>query len=341
MAATAVSDIIVPASWDPYMRRLTVDSWNLMQAGVIVESPGINVKLAGGGNTFERPSWQDLDGTSAEQLATDDSTEAAVNAVSTFQETIVRLSRTKAWAWANLATTLAGDDPASFVASRVAVYWQRRWQEVLISMLIGIFAANDAAAAGSDTHTAGDLTFDGSNGGVFSAGLSTISASKVIDALGTMGQNDDSITTMFAHSIVRDRMRKENLIEVVRDSDTNLDIEFYAGKRLFVNDNLTNAAGIYETWFFGPGAFEMGAIAPPDRAGTVLLDLPLQGTGMGVEGLLTRWVFAIHPVGYVYAGTATGAGPTNAVLDDAASWSRRTPERGQVAIARLKTTETA
>ena len=51
----------------------------------------------------------------------------------------------------------------------------------------------------------------------------------------------------------------------------------------------------------------------------------------------------MHPAGHAYAGTPANGGPSNAAtannLAAAASWNRVYPERKQIKIARLRTTE--
>jgi len=52
-------------------------------------------------------------------------------------------------------------------------------------------------------------------------------------------------------------------------------------------------------------------------------------------------MYSVHPNGYFWVPSGSGAeaGPTNATLALAASWSRRYPERRQIPFARIRTRE--
>jgi len=70
--ATQISDVIVPEIFTPYMQTLTEEKSRLVQSGLLARSPAIDVLLAGGGLTFQVPSFNDLDN-DADRISTDTS----------------------------------------------------------------------------------------------------------------------------------------------------------------------------------------------------------------------------------------------------------------------------
>ena len=136
--------------------------------------------LAGGGTSFNAPSWRDNDDDSnilVDRVSTDDPGVVATPAnIQSNQEIARRLSRNQSWKTMDLAAALAGDDPANSIASNVAAYWRRRLQAVFVSTWTGIFADNAQVAPNDDpragiTNTAAqdELTVDIS--GAFTPGV--------------------------------------------------------------------------------------------------------------------------------------------------------------------------
>ena len=69
---TRVSDVIVPEIFTPYTQTLTEEKSRLVQSGLITRSEALDNLLAGGGITFQVPSWKDLDN-DADRISTDTS----------------------------------------------------------------------------------------------------------------------------------------------------------------------------------------------------------------------------------------------------------------------------
>lgn len=67
---TQVADLIVPEIFTPYTQQLTEEKARLVQSGVLTRNPLIDEKLAGGGLTFNIPSFNDLDN-DADRVSTD------------------------------------------------------------------------------------------------------------------------------------------------------------------------------------------------------------------------------------------------------------------------------
>jgi len=337
---TRVSDVIVPAIFTPYAQNITEEKSRLVQAGVLVRDAELDRLLAGGGLTFDAPSWKDLDN-DAERVTSDDPTENAThNKIGTLKEVAVRLSRNQSWTSMDLTAVLAGANPMEAIGNRVGEYWARRQQAALLATMAGVFADNDAAPAASE-HTQYDLTNDDS-GGSYSAGVTNFTAEGFIDTLTLMGDSEDSLGILFVHSIVYARMKKNNLIDFIPDSEGKVNIPTFMGRRVIIDDGMPNpSSGIYHSYLLGAGAFRLGVGTPNDA--TELDRIPGAGNGGGQDVLYNRVMWAIHPVGHKYAGTAPNGGPSNAAtsnnLAHAGSWQRVFPERKQIKIARYVTRE--
>lgn len=343
---TQIADVVVPEIFTPYTQQLTEDKARLIQAGAVARDPELDRLLAGGGLTFDAPSWKDLD--NDEERTSTDSVPARYTAgvadpdplkIGTATEIAVRLSRNNSWSSADLASVLAGADPMAAIADRVAYYWTRRLQAMFVATVKGLFADNDAAPSGTE-HVAGDMTHDIS-GASYSAGVTDFSAEAFLDAALTMGDSQDGLRMVMVHSVVYNRMQKNNLIDFIPDARGEIMIPTFLGREVIVDDNVPFSSGVYQSWMFGPGALRLGVGTP--KVPTELERLAGAGNGGGAETLYNRVEWCLHPVGNKYAGTSPKGGPSNAAtannLADAGSWQRVFPERKQIKIARLITRE--
>ncbi len=214
MAVTQISDVIVPRVFSPYVQLQTQEKTRVIQAGALVRDESIDEMLAGGGITFDMPSWNDLLNDS-ENISTDQAfgvNDSVPQKTSAVNEVAVRLSRNKSWSSADLTSALAGADPMASIADRVSTYWSRRLQAAFIATIKGIFADNAAAPTGTE-HVQNDLTNDIS-GASFIEGVTSFSAEAFLDTLLTMGDSSDMLGILMTHSVVMNRMLKNDLIEV-------------------------------------------------------------------------------------------------------------------------------
>ncbi|MCK5090519.1 MAG: hypothetical protein KAQ88_11125, partial [Hyphomicrobiaceae bacterium] len=222
MAEVRIADVVVPEIFAPYVQTLTEQKTALVDSGVVVRDPALDGFLAGGGTTFNAPSWRDIDDDSnilADRVSSDNPATIAVpEKIQTNQELATRLSRNQSWKTMDLVAALAGDDPANAIASRVAAYWRRRLQAVFVATWTGIFAdnaqvtPNDDPRAGITNNAAqDDLTVDIS--GAFTAGVTDFSAEAFIDAITTAGDSQGDFVAVMMHSIVFSKAQKNNLID--------------------------------------------------------------------------------------------------------------------------------
>lgn len=345
---TRVSDVIVPEVFTPYMMVLTEEKSRLVQSGLLSRSEALDNLLAGGGITFQVPSFRDLDN-DADRISTDTSVpfadaDAALPAgvarppdplkIQTLKEIAVRLNRNNSWSSSDLAAILAGADPMQAIASRVADYWQRRLQAAFIATWNGVIADNVA-------NDAGDYVNDISGGG-YVAGVTDFSAEAFLDAAQTMGDSQEDLTGVAVHSVVYNRMQKNNLIDFIPDARGEINIPTFLGREVIVDDGLPRTGSVYDTWLFGAGTTQFGVGTPP--VPTEVDRKPGGGNGGGQDVLYSRVMWTLHPTGHAWTGTAGDGGPANTGtgnddLDEAGSWNRVYPERKQIKFARLVTRE--
>lgn len=342
--ATRVSDVIVPEVFTPYTQLLTEEKSRLIQSGLITRSEALDGLLAGGGLLFNVPSFRDLDN-DAERISTDTSVpfnhpDASLPAgvarppnplkIQTLSEMAVRMNRNNSWSSTDLAAILAGVDPMNAIASRVAAYWVRRLQAAFIATWNGVIADNAAA-------NGGDYMNDIS-GASFADGVTNFSAEAFLDAAQTMGDSQEDLVAVAVHSVVYNRMQKNNLIDFIPDSRGEINIPTFLGREVIVDDGMPRTGSVYDTWLFGSGATQMGVGTPPVATET---DRKAGGgNGGGQDVLYSRVMWTLHPGGHAFtmAGVPDG-GPSNVDLADAGSWSRVFPERKMIKFARLVTRE--
>jgi hypothetical protein len=251
----------------------------------------------------------------------------------------------------DLSSKLAGDDPLDAIVDLAADWWKIRLQKAVIATMQGVFNDNAAAPDGTE-HVQEDLSYDVS-AGAFDPGVTNISAAAVIDALALLGDSRSDIVAMMVHSTVKSTLEKNDLIDFVRDSDSNDEIPTFRGLRLIEDDALPNpagssaigantASGIYHTWFLGRNAVRYGSGEP--SVPTETHRQALAGKGGGQEILTNRVEWMVHPTGHAYdVSSPPIGGPGNANsptgLSHADSWKRVFPQRKQIKIVRLVTRE--
>jgi len=321
MAATQIANVVVPEVFTSYVQLLSTEKSAFIQSGVVVEDPQFSEMLNGGGRTFNMPHWEDLADTEA-NVSSDalvGVSDAVPDLITSGQDISVRHNRNHSWSSADLAGQLAGSDPQDAIANRVAAYWVRQEQSYLINTLEGVFADN---LANDSSDMINDVALPA--GGTPTA-VNLFSAEAFIDTQQTMGDAMDNLVACAMHSVVFSRAKKNNLIDFIPDSRGEVDIPFFQGLRVIVDDGMPAVANTgnvdYTTYFFGAGSIGRGTGSP--KVSTEIDRFILAGDGGGQEVLVNRREFILHPRGIQWTDTTiAGQSPDNSELATTANWDR-------------------
>lgn len=321
MATVRLSDVqFDPDVYLSYVQEDRPDRNAYTDSGVAVTSNALQARASGEGEITTIPYWKDLDATGENMSSDDPAVSATPDKIGTGKMVARKLFINNAWQSANLVSSLIGDeDPMRQIASRTSAYWRQRFAARIRGATLGIYAAN---AAGS-----GDMIFDVSTeDGANATAANRWSFEGFVDAVGTMGENADALALMGVHPDTMTQMRKQQAIEYIQDSETGILIPTYNGKRLVEDKGLPVIAGgtsgfRYVSVLYKAGAFGYGEGAA--KYPTAVEMDELAGNGAGVETLVERKEWIIHPEGYQWTETAVaGQSPTVAEFETASNWSR-------------------
>lgn len=303
MAATVLSDVIVPEVFTPYVIERTAELSSFWQSGIVGQVDGLT--LGEGGQKVQMPFWQDLAGD--DQILTTD-TNLTVSNITAEKDVAVLNARALVYGAKDLAGTLAGDDPMQAIGDLVADKWARRLQSCLINTLNGAMGALAAESPAVNT-----LNISGLSGAA-----AVFDGEAFIDAMGTLGDAETRLAAVAVHSATYRLMKKQNLIEFIPNARGEVIIPTYMGKRVIVDDGMPVSSGVYTTYLFGEGAIGYAEGSPKVPVETERNAL----VGGGEEYLVSRRHFVLHPRGIAWDGTPAKDTPTNAELATAGNWSR-------------------
>jgi hypothetical protein len=316
MAKTQISDIVVVAdTMFPYMVQRSTENSRLYQSGIVTNDAELDRASEGTAMTVRMPFWNDLTG---ESEGLSDTTALTPDKIGADQDKAVKHYRGKAWAANELVKYFAGADPITTIVDRIADFWTRDMQNViLIPTLNGLFGAAGALLA---THQYSVATV--------AAGAPTdanrIDSDPIIDATGLLGDRWAEIVAMAMHSVPFRRLQKLGLIDFVSLADQNLQVPFFLGREVIVDDGIATidpGGGLalrYPIYMFGRGAFGLGnSTIPLEEAFETDRD-----SLAGDDILISRRHFILHPRGAAFVGTYTGQTPSKTDLATPANWDK-------------------
>lgn len=315
---TKVADVIVPEIWARYAPELVTQKSELINSGIAQNDEAVAQLISGGGRMLHLPMWKELSG---EDEVMSDSAAITTAKLSSAVEIAPVLIRAKGWAVNELAGALAGDDPFKSILTQYAIWWSRREQAVALSIMKALF-----------DETNGALKENLSDIAALADAAGVISAAAVLDAKQKLGDNALRLTCICMHSDVYTALQKQDLIEYLPASVYYGGFSTYLGYRVLVDDNMPKSADAkpeYTTYLFGEGAFVRAEGSPP-----MLTTMELARDAAASEDrLFTRRAFVLHPRGTKYIGTAAGATPSNAELEDPESWQLVAAAKGIPLVA--------
>lgn len=327
MATVQLSDIIDVTVFQDLPAVNSPELTAFYESGIVTRTALFDQLANAAGKTAELPFWNDLDETSAPNNSTDDPTDVATADKVTQGEQISRkLFLNKGWSTSDLATEVAmGENAMTHIRNRSDRYWTRQWQRYLLAIAAGVLADNVANDSGDMVN---DVAIEDGNN---ATEANLFSRTAFTTAAFTLGDHFNETGAVAMHSVVYKRAVDSDDIDFIPDSQGNMTIPTYLGKRVIVDDGMTVTAGAtsgfkYTTILFGAGAFGYGEGMPVmpvevEREAS-------QGNGGGIETLWTRKTQIIHPFGFKIQGTpADGISFTLAELASAATWSRVIPRK--------------
>ncbi len=330
---TRLTDVIEPMVFADYISIRTTELSAIFQSGIVATDAQLDALASGGGTTFNLPYWEDLASTEPNIGDDNPANIATPLGITASEDVAVKHFRNQAWSSMDLLTGVIGEDPMMEIGDKVAGYWARVDQQMLIASLTGVEADNVA-------NDSSDMVVDIATDAVGApAAAELISAEAIIDAKQTMGDHAEGLAAIGMHSVCFSRLQKLNLIDYIPDSRGEIQFPTYLGYRVIVDDGCPAVDGAnrttYTTYLFGTGAVAYGNGAA--RTPVEVEREALAGTGSGQETLVNRREFIMHPRGVKFTNsTVAGQSPTNAELQNALNWDR-VYDRKLVRIAILKT----
>ncbi|MGI9573903.1 major capsid protein [Alloalcanivorax xenomutans] len=321
MASTLLSDVIIPEVYSDYQAENSPEKTAFFQSGVAVRNPMLDQKANSGGDMLNVPFWKDLDASAEPNYSTDNPADLATPQKVVADKQIARMAYlNQGYSSADLSGEIAGSDPIQRVRNRFGTYWMRQWQRRLIPALNGVLADNVANDGGDMVE---DIAIEDGNN---ATDANLFSRTAFTGAAFTLGDMFESTSAIAVHSVVYKRMVDNNDVEFIPDSEGNLTIPTFLGRRIIVDDGMPVVAGAtsgfkYTSVLFGEGAVGYGEGTP--KMPVELQREANQGNGGGVETLWERKSWLIHPFGFAWQeASVAGESPTWAELATAANWNR-------------------
>lgn len=307
MPVTRIQDVIQPEVFTQYSIQRTMALSALIQSGIAQNTPEFDALASGPNTLINMPYWDDLTGDPEVMKDNGDTTPGKITAN---KDVARKMAWVKSYGANALSAMLSGDDPMKAIADLFSAYWTRQYQEMLLSILDGVFTASNMT---DKVHDISTLT----------GGNEFINGRTFIDATQKMGDAKDLLTGVMMHSAVEADLAKNNLIEYIQDSKGSIRIPYFMNKRVIVDDAMafdtTTGAGM--AYLFGEGAIAWGNGSHPDiqQAEVVRKGLSLAGEDV----LVNRRLPLLHPRGVKWTETSVDdTFPTFTELEDGDNWSR-------------------
>ena len=281
MAITTIADLqIVPDKFTEYTLQRTTEKSMLVRSGIVTSDPQVSQIINGtpkGGNMIQMPFYKPLTGED-EVFGEDAMTPAGVD---TDNEMATLLIRQKAWGDTDLSKVLGGTDPMAAIGDLVADWWVIREQAIMLSILKGLFVADTGALKNHLLDVSGE------------ASDNVINVDTTLTAKQLMGDAANKLGLVFMHSATYTSLQKRQQITTEYDSDLKVEIDYYLGYQVVVDDSMPVNSGVYDTYFIGKGAFAREDGMPQGLVGTETDRDKLASSNY----LINRRALVMHPLG--------------------------------------------
>lgn len=282
-----------------------------------------NLFAAQDGTAYARLAMKDI--LSGEAVNYDGQTDITATSTKTFERGVVVIGRAKAWTEKDFSYDItAGQDFMGNVAAQVGEYWDETNQDLILSVLKGIFSMT--GAKNLEFVNAHTTDISASADGVMTPTTLNSATNKAC------GANKKKFTMVFMHSDVATNLENLNLLNYLKYTDANgvqrdLALATWNGKLVIIDDSMPvevvegeNDApdyNKYTTYVLGDGAFDyvnIGAKVPYEMSRD-------PKTNGGQDTLYSRERLVIAPKGISYEKKSQATlSPTNDELATGTNW---------------------
>ena len=244
----------------------------------------------------------------------------------------------KGWTARDFVNDVHKADPMGHIASRVAKYWNKYRQGMIINVLNGVFGISGDAELANHIY---NIATTGST--VADANL--IGATTLNDAITkALGDNKAEFSLVVMHSNVAKRLENLQLLEYRKYTDASgiqreMGIADYNGKTVIIDDSMpvadsASATGEkeYTTYVLGAGSILLGK-GKQSYPAEVVREASKNG---GQDTLITRITEAIQPNGFSFEPSTKKLNYADNEIGAAASWVRKMPSKS-IAMAKIVT----
>lgn len=318
MATTRITDIVPVKTFSALVEAKLTEQSKFRQSGIVGTDPRVTAKAQTAGLETTLREWKRPAGGSAANGSDDDSVKASPKKLQQSAMIARILSRSESFSAMDIADFASDAAAIEYAASEFARLRASDEESALLSILTGVIADNVA-------NDSGDMVKDTkvTTGSVLAASL--LNATTLINARATMGDQSGVLSTLVLHSDVVNYLRKNEPNAFVPASQSRIGLETYMGYTVIETDNVTKTGtgtyAYYDSYLVGEGLFAY-ASAPVDNALVQVRD-ELAGNGTGMETILNRWRYILHPAGFSnQTAPSNGVSQSNTELATATTWDR-------------------
>lgn len=259
----------------------------------------------------------------------DGGTDITSSGIGNYTQSRMVVGRANAWTERDFTADITGKDYMDVIGAQVADYWEDVDQQLILSVLKGIFSMNTGAA---NTEFVEKHTYDisGTDSPMF--GLTTLNTA----LQKALGDRKSKFSLAIMHSTVATRLENLNLVEHLKYTDPQgvqreLDLYSVNGKMILVDDGMpveevsdSDPYTKYTTYVLGEGAIELtdcGAAVPNEMS----RDAAKNG---GQTTLYSRQRKIYAPYGISFKKPSGCVSPTDSQLENGANWTLANSNEG-------------
>lgn len=264
----------------------------------------------------------------------DGATNIETERTKTFEQGVFTYGRMKGWTEADFSFDITGGaDFMANVRNQLMQYWNTVNQDVLLSILKGVFSMNDSALNSANKNFVKKHTLDISKSNTSPTDEATLVGPTTLNTViqQACGDHKGKFGLVLMHSVVSTNLENLKLLKHLVYTDANgiereLDLATWNGRAVIIDDSMptkevtggSHQYTEYTTYVLGDGAIgfeKVGAKVPYE----MVRDAKTNG---GEDTLITRERNAISVAGISYTKKSQASNsPTNAELEKGTNWS--------------------